>query len=335
MGLLTGAFVGLVFIFARDQADHRLRRPGDAALHLGMPELGVIYKSARLAGAGLYGGSKLVLRIAWHDNQTPPAVVPSTHEPGAPPRIELGCWQRKNSRWAECFRAARTSILFHEGILFHGGRAGLKSLVVSSPSPGEGKSTIACNLAIALAETGRRTLLVDADLRKPRLHEVFGLGGGRGLSDLLRATEPPVRLPLHHFLRETSIPALSVLPSGTANGEGPALLHAGRTGELLRRLEREFDVVVLDTPPLLAVSDARILAGFADAAVLVVRLDETTREQAGLAVEQVLSDGSRLLGVVLNGWKPRAGANGYYSGRYEYGPAAAEGSQEKSLAASA
>lgn len=330
MGLLSGAFLGLVFVFLRDQADHRLKQPGDAAFHLGVPELGVVYKSARLAGAGLYSGSTLVLRIAWRENSAPATIVPKNSKPGVPSRIELASWQRKNSRWAECFRAARTSILFHEG-----DRAGLKSLVVTSPSPGEGKSTIACNLAIAMAETGRRTLLVDADLRKPKLHEIFGFSSGRGLSDLLHPGEPLARVQLHNFLRETSIPGLGLLPSGAMNSEGPALLHAERTEQLLRRLEREFDFVVLDTPPLLPVSDARILVRFAGAAVVVLRLNESTREQARLAVDQLLADRGRLLGVVLNAWKPHAGASGYYTGEYDYAPAPAATSPEKTLAASA
>jgi capsular exopolysaccharide synthesis family protein len=330
MGLLSGAFLGVVVVFLRDQADHRLKQPGDASFHLGVAELGVVYKSARLAGAGLYSGSTLVLRIAWRENPGSTGIVPRSSKPGVPSRIELASWQRKNSRWAECFRAARTSILFHAG-----DRAGLRGLVVTSPSPGEGKSTIACNLAIAMAETGRRTLLVDADLRRPRLHEIFGFSSGRGLSDLLNPAEPLARLPLHSFLRETSIPSLSLLPSGALNSEGPALLHGERTAELLRRLEREFDFVILDTPPLRPVSDARILARFAGAAIVVLRLNESTREQARLAADQILDDGSRLLGVVLNAWKPRAGAGGYYAGQYEYAPAPAASSPGNTFAASA
>jgi capsular exopolysaccharide synthesis family protein len=329
MGLLSGMFLGVVFVFLREQADHRLKRPGDAAYHLGVPELGVVYKSARLAGAGLYRGSRLVLRVAWREQPAPAKIVAGSMKAGVPSRIELGCWQRKNSRWAECFRAARTSILFHAG-----GRAGLKSVVVTSPSPGEGKSTIACNLAIALAETGRRTLLVDADLRRPRLHEIFGLSAGRGLADLLQEAEPPARLPLHGFLRETAVPGLSVLPSGTLSQESPTLLHGERTRDTLRRLEREFDTVVLDAPPLLPVSEARSLAWFAGGAVVVLRLNGSTREQARVAVDQIRGDGSRLLGVVLNAWKPRAGAGGYYTGHYDYSPAAAEAPQ-KTWAASA
>jgi receptor protein-tyrosine kinase len=329
MGLLCGAFLGMVAIFLRDQTDHRLKQPGEAAWHVGLPELGVIYKSARLAGAGLYRGSALVLRIAWHPERTPAGIVPKDAGPGMPSRIELGAWQRRHSRWAECFRAARTSILFHGSQL-----GGVKSLVVTSPTPGNGKSTTACNLAIAMAETGRRTLLVDADLKRPRLHEVFGFPHGGGLSDLLQATEPAARLPLHNFLRETAVPRLSLLPSGIANGEGAALLHSQRTVELLRALEREFDFVVLDTPPLLPVSDGRILARFADAAVLVLRVEESTREEAQLAAAQLQADGSRLLGVILNAWKPHAGARGYYTGKYDYAPAPAE-KPSRALAASA
>jgi capsular exopolysaccharide synthesis family protein len=329
MGLLCGAFVGMVVVFLRDQTDHRLKQPGEAAWHVGVPELGVVYKSARLAGSGLYRGSTLVLRIAWRQDPTPLAIAPKDSSPGMPSRIELGAWQRKQSRWAECFRATRTSILFHGS-----GQGGVKSLVVTSPTPGNGKSTIACNLAIAMAETGRRTLLIDADLRRPRLHEVFGFSGTRGLSDLLHAAEPGARLSVHTFLRETAVPGLSLLPSGTLNGEGAALLHSQRTVELLRGLEDEFDFVILDTPPLLPVSDGRVLARFADAVVLVLRFEESTREEAQLAAAQVQTDGSRLLGVVLNAWKPRAGASGYYAGGYDYAPAAAE-KPSRTLAASA
>jgi Mrp family chromosome partitioning ATPase len=103
----------------------------------------------------------------------------------------------------------------------------------------------------------------------------------------------------------------------------------------LRRLEREFDFVILDTPPLGPVSDARILARFAGAAIVVLRLNESTREQARLAADQILDDGSRLLGVVLNAWKPRAGAGGYYAGQYDYGPAPAATPPGNTFAASA
>ena len=329
MGLCSGTFLGMVLVFLWAQADHRLKRPGEAACHLGTPELGVIYKSARLAGAGLYRGSALVLRIAWRQDSAAAAIAPRDTQSGLRSRIELGVWQRKHSRWAECFRATRTSILFHGS-----DRGGLNCLVVTSPCPGEGKSTIACNLAIAMAETGRRTLLVDADLRKPRLHEVFGFSGGHGLSDLLHAEEPLSHLPLHSALRETAVPRLSLLPSGTLHSEGPALLHSERTVELLHNLECEFDFVILDTPPLLPVSDGRVLARFAGAVVLVLRLQESKREEAQLAAAQLQIDGSRLLGVVLNAWKPHAGARGYYAGSYDYTPATVE-TPKRVLAASA
>jgi capsular exopolysaccharide synthesis family protein len=337
MGLVSGAFLGVVLVFLREQADHRLKRPGDAACYLGLRELGVIHKSAWLAGAGLYRGSTLVLRIAWRRNQAGTSIAPRDSKgESAPLSLELAAWQRKGSRWAESFRALRTSILFQQG-----GNGLGKSLVVTSPSPGEGKSTIACNLAIAMAETGRRTLLIDADLRQPRLHEVLGFSRGKGLSDLLHSSDlrdsanPQARLPLAGFVRETAVSGLSFLSSGSRNAEAAALLHAVGTEKLLRALEREFDCLVVDTPPLLAVADARVLARFAGAAVVVLRLNESTREQAQLAAGQLVDDGSRLLGLVLNGWKARRGSHGYYPGRYGYSTQPAANPAEKGLVVSA
>jgi capsular exopolysaccharide synthesis family protein len=186
-----------------------------------------------------------------------------------------------------------------------------------------------------MAETGRRTLLVDADLRQPRLHQVFGLSNSRGLSNLLQPGDPLAQLPLEGFIRETAVPGLSLLPSGSLNAEAAALLHSERTEELLRGLEREFSCIILDTPPLLAVADARVLIRFAGAAVVVLRLNESTREEAQLAISQLLDDGSRLLGVVMNGWQSRAGSYGSYSGRYDYSPRPAANPADDRLAASA
>jgi tyrosine-protein kinase Etk/Wzc len=169
------------------------------------------------------------------------------------------------------------------------------------------------------------------------LHEVFGCPRERGLTELLDSTDPLSRLPLQSmgFIRETGIPGLSFLPAGALNPEGAALLHSARTEELLRRLELDFDFLVLDTPPLLRVADARVLARFSGTAVAVMRLEGTTREEAQLATSLLVEDGSRLLGVLLNGWKPHAGLYGHGSGHYDYSPVRRDETRERTLAASA
>src|SRR5690606_15016137 len=165
---------------------------------------------------------------------------------------------------------------------------------VTSPAPGEGKTTVAENLAASLAESGRRTLIVDADLRRPRLHEVFGVSNSQGLAVLLADGYAD---PLDFTVGVSK--GLGFLPAGVAAFGGPGLLREATARPLLDRLQREFDSLILDAPPVLAVSDARTLAGIVDGTILVVRAGVTNPEEAIDAKALLESDGARLLGVVV------------------------------------
>jgi succinoglycan biosynthesis transport protein ExoP len=187
----------------------------------------------------------------------------------------------------------------------------MQVLIVSSPNAGEGKTTSVCNLGVAFAEIGRRVLLVDADFRKPRLHEVFNVSNDTGLLNLLSENE--IRRPgeVEQHIRKSSVPGLSVLTSGSTSAPLPTLLHSDRLGKLLGRLRTQYDLILIDSAPLLIVPESRILARSTDGLVLVLRAGVTTPEMALAARRRALEDRTPLIGTILNDWKPDAAQ--YYS----------------------
>jgi len=311
LGLATGLLLGVVFAFVRDHVDRSLRERGDAPQYLNLPELGVIPSTQADPGPRPEAKRPLVLSLKRAEG-TSIAARPDTPA-GEGGRVELVTWNRKPSLLAESFRATLTSIL-------SSGQNGNRPRVVvfTSPGPEEGKTTIVSNLGIALAEINRRVLLVDADLRRPQLHKVFDLPNSWGLSDLLREKNPLAEVPLEALARPTQIPDLYVLPSGPGTVSISNLLYSPRLPELLERLRREFDTVLIDTPPMLHIADARVLGQFADAAILVLRAGQTSRDAALAAKERFAEDNIPLLGTILNDWKPSASGGKYYDYQYYY-----------------
>jgi len=171
----------------------------------------------------------------------------------------------------------------------------LKTLVITSAMTREGKSMTSANLAFAFALEGRRTLLVDCDLRRTRLHHVFGVPRNPGLAQLLRG-----HLPAAAAVRSTFLPGLFFLPSGHLSSLPSDLLGLKQTRAVLDELAGMFDMVILDTPPVLSVADPVILAAQANGVILVVRAGETDREAVQQALRQLDSVGARILGAVLN-----------------------------------
>lgn len=206
---------------------------------------------------------------------------------------------------AEAFRQLRTNLQFVDvGNPVH-------VLVVTSSLPNEGKSTTAANLAILYAETGRRVLLIEADMRKGRIAQYLGLERAVGLSDVLAGN-----VDVSEVLQTWNADGLTVLLGGSAPPNPSELLGSPSMASLLRRLRTMFDVIVVDTPPLLPVTDAAVAATFADGVLLVVRQGKTSKAQVGASVRSLQAVDARILGAVLSMVRKRSEdtkAYGYYA----------------------
>ena len=301
VGLFGGFSLALGLVFFRERLDRRIQFPGEAHVYLNISELGVI-TSAKITPSRQIANNGPTNRAM--------AMRAESSESPLDDCRELAAWNQESSLSADCYRATVTSILLanQNGDL-------PRVVVVTSPCEGDGKTTVASNLGIAMAELGRRVLLIDGDLRRPRLDRFFGLSNNRGLSNALRVNTPLGEIgPIKHLLRETEISGLYLLPAGDSTTNTTRLLHSPRISELLGLLRREFDMVIVDAPPILQqLADARVLGHLADGVILVIRAGQTTIESALFATERFAKDGTRVLGTILNGWDPKTG------GRYGYG----------------
>ena len=224
-------------------------------------------------------------------------------------RLPLVIFEAPQSIMAEHLRQVRTR-LQHAASLDT-----TRSILVTSPSPGDGKTTIAVNLAAGLALNGRRILLIDANFRRPELHRVFGIGNEVGFSDVLNDVNA-----FASAVRETSVPNLSVMPSGAKPGNGTELLESQLLLDAVERALEEYDHVIFDSGPMLFVSESVALAPRVDGVVTVVRARSSSRGVLGRMRDGLRQVKAEHLGVVLNGVRTQAG--GYY-GRsiktyYEY-----------------
>ncbi|MGQ9853501.1 MAG: GumC family protein [Candidatus Oleimicrobiaceae bacterium] len=196
---------------------------------------------------------------------------------------------RPKSPISESYRTLRTNIQFARG------QTPVRTLLVTSAGPKEGKSTTVANLAITMAQLNTRTLLVDADLRRPILHKLFGLSRGAGLTNLLVG-----KANLDEVLLPTPVENLSVLPSGVLPPNPSELLGSQRMQEVIDQLKERFDIVLLDSPPVIAVTDASVLARLVDGVLLVVNSGHTNREALMRARELLEHVEAPVLGVLLN-----------------------------------
>ena len=302
IGLFSGVLLGFGFVVLQERIDRRISAPGDAQVYLDLPELGVIpldeLAVPRQSSNGLL-----------QHRSTPTRSTESVLRSHLSDCPELATWKRKPSLVAECSRTTLTSILLPS----QNGEAP-SVIVLTSPCPGDGKTTVACNLSIAVAEIGRKVLLIDGDLRRPRLHKVFGVGNNWGLGDVLCAGTPLETVPILDLVRETEVSGLSLLPVGSRGNTIPSnLFYSPRMIRLLTRMRKEFDMVMIDAPPMIHLADARVLGRLADGVILVVRSGETTTESALYARQRFAEDGTRVLGTVLNSWDPKT------TRRYGYG----------------
>ncbi len=208
---------------------------------------------------------------------------------------------------AEAYRILRTNIQFSAI------DKPLKSIVVSSPNPMEGKSVTIANLAVVMAQAGARVVIVDSDLRRPVIHKIFNLPNTEGLTSVLLQDRPLA----DGYLQSTEVENLQVLTTGPLPPNPSELLSSQKMTDLIENLKEEADVVLLDSPPSLPVTDAAVLSSKTDGTLLVTDAGTTRRGAARRAKEDLMRVGANILGVVLNKFSVR-GASSYYYYYYYY-----------------
>jgi polysaccharide biosynthesis transport protein len=295
LALFAGTFAGVVLAVTREHRRPTLRSPGETQSLLRLPELAAIPTSN--------GGKTHALT---EDLDSPAD------------RLALAAAAPQPSLLMESIHDALGSLVSRCD-------QGPSVIVFTSPASGDGKTTITANLAIALAHANRRVLLVDGDLRRSRLHKIFRVASNHGFGELLReglhgSLEGIVANPL-------SIPNLSLLPAGQLGKSANApVLSSGRLPGLIARLRSEYDIVLIDTPPVLQGPDARILGRLADGVILVVRSRKTTHVDATAALLRLASEGVMVAGTILNDWNPRSDSAPYtYQPKGTYAAASSGG----------
>lgn len=311
LGLFSGLVCAIGLVFWKDYVHSSLWAPGEGPMLFNLPELGVIPSSKLDKYPQVYGKIK---QLGLHSSTL------SKASKGGGDSIELASLQEQPSLIAESFRRTIASLLFSRN---QGARP--KVVVVTSPGCGDGKSTLSSNLAIALAEIRLRVLLIDTDLRSPRLHTIFDVANTWGISNLLEETTSIPVLPAQALYRETKIPNLFLLTSGPPVASISKLLFSDRLEQLIARYRMDFDFIVVDTPPVLQVSDARAVARHADGVVLVLRSGYSKLKAAMASINVLSQDGSPILGTVLNDWNPRTGGSEdfhdlYYNSHHQNTP---------------
>nr|WP_208414634.1 CpsD/CapB family tyrosine-protein kinase [Paenibacillus castaneae] len=206
---------------------------------------------------------------------------------------------------SESYRALRTNIDFSSI------DESLQVLMVSSAGPGEGKSTTITNLAVTFAQSERKVVLIDADLRKPTAHHTFSISNRFGLSSVVSQ-----QCSLEEVIQITDIPNLDVITSGAIPPNPAEMMGSKRMTAIINQLREMYDIILIDTPPLLAVTDAQIIATKCDGAILVVDQGKVKRHIAAKAIKNLEGVSARILGVVLNNVKRKANEEAYY---YYYG----------------
>ncbi len=284
LGMLAGLLLGLLV----ESADQSFRSPDEISQALRLPLVG--------AAPQIQFGRRIL------SSDFEPALI-TIHRP--------------RSQSAEAFRGVRTHLLAASK------GEGHKIVLISSPEPGDGKSTISSNLAVTLAQSGKSVLLIDADMRRPTVHKLFGLPREAGLSDLLEEHAYDI----DDILKTVTFDGgtLTVMTSGDCPHDPGERLMSSQFENMIGMLRDKFEWIIIDSPPVLAVTDSAILSRFADGVVLVVRMNGRSRMAAVRAVETLRSLGAHLVGVVANGIDAtKHNGYGYQYGLYGAGARAAK-----------
>ena len=289
LGFLFGIAVSTCYILLRERNDATLRTPGQSVKHLNVPELAVI-PSARI-------GNSERIPLTLRNLSGTSAQLESKNGAAGSAAVdkEMVQWCQDETMMADAYRSAITSIL-----LSRVNGVSPRIILVTSPRPKAGKTTTVANLGISLAEIGRRVLLIDGDLRRPRLGKLFGLQFATGLSDAL-LDDGSGAITLDSVVRPTTVPGLYVLPGGSEPARSPGCSTPLFWIACSIRARSQYDFVLIDSPPMMGMADARLLSRIADGVVLISRAGETSPEQLGDARERLADDGTPVIGTILNG----------------------------------
>jgi capsular exopolysaccharide synthesis family protein len=290
LGAALGLLLGLLLAFGVEFLDRSVKTQEDIEVGAGLPFLGM---------------------------------VPALEGVQALKKPELYVNDHPNSTLAECCRVVRTNILFCSP------DRPLKTMVVTSSNPVEGKTTTSVNLAIVMAQGGNRTLLVDTDMRRPRLHKALGVGNENGMSRVIVGESE-----IEDAVKTTEVPNLWVMPCGPLPPNPAELLQTEKFEALVKRLGEKYDRVIFDSPPVLAVTDAVVLSRVVDGVIVVVRAGRTSRDALIRARRSLKAADPNIAGVVLNDVNLKsphyASYYNYYHYGYHKGPAAATAGAGKS-----
>lgn len=286
LGVFAGLLLGVGVAVGRELTDRTIKFPEDLERELGLTYLGLLPLTAEMGAQPRRRRQKLG---------------------GVERAVELLAHRRPSSGLAEASRTVRTNILFMSPDHPH------RRLLVTSAGAAEGKTTVACCIAVAMAQAGQRVLLMDCDLRRPRLHRVFDRNNDHGVSSLLIGEST-----IDVQSMETEVPNLWVLTAGPMVPSPAELLQSERFSRLLTDLSERFDRIIIDSSPLIPVTDAAVLSRSVDGTVLVVRAFETSRELAWQAARALRDVGAHVVGAVLNAVDLSRSHYGAYYRYYAY-----------------
>ncbi|MCL6594787.1 MAG: polysaccharide biosynthesis tyrosine autokinase [Firmicutes bacterium] len=289
LGSVFGLGLGIGAALLAESVDNSLKSTEEIERYLQIPTLAFIPAEDSLDGrrGAVYGRLPQLPGGTWVGRRTQkPNGKPAL---GASPWLRIDRPEQEHAALAEAFTSLRTSVLLSAA------DRPPRTLLVTSALPGEGKTTISTNLAISLAQLGQRVLLIDGDMRRPSVHLAFELGREQGLSSYLSG-----RAEWMEVVQPTGVRGLDVLVCGPVPPKPAELLSGERMPALLEQAARQYHIVIVDSPPVLHVSDSRVLATLVEGVVLVVKAGATPRERAQRARAAIESVGGHLLGVVLN-----------------------------------
>jgi succinoglycan biosynthesis transport protein ExoP len=274
LALVLGLMGGGGLTMLRERMDQKLHSVEEISTVLGIPVLGVVPSMSRREDVTERG------RKVYLDSQ---------------------------SSWAEAYRTIRTAVFFGAP------KSEAKTILVTSPAASDGKTTLVSNLAIAMAQAGQKTLILDADFRRPMQHNIFTINHKHiGLSSVLAGVTK-----LQDAIRPTGINGLELLTRGPEVSNPSEILNSTSFVKLLELLSSKYDRIIIDSPPVTPVTDAQIVAAICNVTLLVLRAEKSTRKLSRQARDGLLSVGARLLGIIVND-VPKQGRYGYYSGYGNY-----------------